>query len=196
MGGAARPPTDRVNPRANNVYGHIVRWTDDAGDAASRTFRWNVFVLAGDPEQDDPAKQGSMNGDAFGCPDGLWIDDTGMLWIQTDVSPSQLATGRPGNPNPDFARLGNNQMLMADPDTGRIRRFLTGPVQCEVTGAKMTPDRKTMFVNIQHPGEAGVDRDLSGAPTRFSSWPDGAAAGRPRSATIAITRPDGGTIGS
>ncbi|MDO9314297.1 MAG: PhoX family phosphatase [Burkholderiaceae bacterium] len=195
-GGTARPPTDRVNPRANNVYGHIVRWTDDAGDAASRTFRWNVFVLAGDPEQDDPAKQGSMNGDAFGCPDGLWIDDTGTLWIQTDVSPSRLATSRPGSPDPDFARLGNNQMLMADPATGRIRRFLTGPVQCEVTGAHMTPDRTTMFVNIQHPGEAGVDRDLSGAPTRFSSWPDGAAAGRPRSATIAITRLDGGTIGS
>jgi hypothetical protein len=195
-GSSARPPTDRVNPRASNIYGHIVRWKDDGGDPASLTFRWNVFVLAGDPAQADPARQGSIDGDLFGCPDGLWVDDTGMLWIQTDVSPARLPTGGPDRPDPEFGRFGNNQMLMADPSTGRIRRFLTGPVKCEVTGAHMTPDRKTMFVNIQHPGEAGSDADLSVSPTRYSSWPDGAMGGRPRSATIAITRGDGRTIGS
>jgi hypothetical protein len=133
-GSSARPPTDRVNPRASNIYGHIVRWKDDGGDPASLTFRWNVFVLAGDPAQADPARQGSIDGDLFGCPDGLWVDDTGMLWIQTDVSPARLPTGGPDSQDPEFGQFGNNQMLMADPSTGRIRRFLTGPVKCEVTG--------------------------------------------------------------
>lgn len=36
---------------------------------------------------------------------------------------------------------------------------------CEVTGVIMTPDRKTMFVNLQHPGEQGtvvITRDDDG----------------------------------
>jgi hypothetical protein len=65
-----------------------------------------------------------------------------VLWIQTDVSTSVLNKG-------DYANIGNNQMLAADPATGYIRRFLTGPNGCEITGVVMAPDGKTMFVNIQ-----------------------------------------------
>ena len=32
-----------------------------------------------------------------------------------------------------------------------LRRFLVGPGGCEITGIDMTPDRRSMFVNIQHP---------------------------------------------
>jgi uncharacterized protein len=34
--GSARPPVDEANPRANNVWGHIVRWNETGGDAAPR----------------------------------------------------------------------------------------------------------------------------------------------------------------
>ena len=71
---------------------------------------------------------------------------SGRLWIQTDVSTSTIDTG-------DYAGFGNNQMLCADPRSGEIRRFLAGPRQCEITGVMVTPDEKTMFVGIQHPGE-------------------------------------------
>ncbi len=70
-----------------------------------------------------------------------------MLWIETDVTTKTLKQG-------DYANLGNNQMLAADPATGEVRRFLTGPNGCEITGITETPDGRTMFVNIQHPGEA------------------------------------------
>ena len=45
-------------------------------------------------------------------------------------------------------------MLCADPATEETRRFLVGPNICEITGVFMTPDERTMFVGIQHPGEA------------------------------------------
>jgi hypothetical protein len=53
-----------------------------------------------------------------------------------------------------------------------------------------------MFVNIQHPGESPSERSDSAAPRRHSNWPDFHPAGRPRSATVAIRKNDGGVIGT
>jgi secreted PhoX family phosphatase len=76
----------------------------------------------------------------------------------------------------------------------KLRRFLVGPKDCEITGITETPDGRTLFVNIQHPGEETPAASI-GDPTLFTShWPEGGTA-RPRSATIAITRNDGGVIG-
>ena len=90
-------------------------------------------------------------------------------------------------------------MLAADPRSGEIRRFLTGPIGCEITGIQMTPDLKTLFVNIQHPGEPPKPHPARNDPAKpkgVSSWPDGEKGGRPRSATIAIRRADGGIVGT
>ena len=110
------------------------------------------------------------------------------MWIQTDVSTSTLNKG-------DYAHLGNNQMLVADVRSGETRRFLTGPKGCELTGITATPDGKTLFVNIQHPGEPASERSDPSKPTAVSAWPANqfpqAVGGRPRSATIVITRNDG-----
>jgi uncharacterized protein len=157
--------------------------------AAGRRFDWDVFALAGDPAHPDPSRRGTINGDAFGSPDGLWIDARGVLWIQTDVSTSVLNQG-------DYARLGNNQMLAADPATREVRRFLTGPNGCELTGLTATPDGATLFVNIQHPGETPSERSNPAAPQAISAWPDATSGGRPRSATLAIRRHDGGVVGA
>ena len=108
--------------------------------------------------------------------------------MQTDVSPTALGKG-------DFASLGNNQVLAVDPKTGVFRRFLTGPRGCEITGFHTTPDNRSAFVNIQHPGEApgGSKPDN---PRANSNWPDYAPNGRPRSATVVIRRKDGGIVGT
>ena len=87
-------------------------------------------------------------------------------------------------------------MLCADVQSGEIRRFLTGPNGCEVTGVQITPDGRTMFVNIQHPGESSSERADPKSPTAVSSWPDGPGGSRPRSATVMIRRDDGGLIGT
>ena len=186
---ARQAGTDAVNPRAANNFGHIIRWREAGSDAAAATFEWDIFALAGDPQHADAAKRGNIKGDAFGSPDGLWIDPRGVLWIQTDVSTSTLHKG-------DYERLGNNMMLAADPRTGEVRRFLVGPSGCEITGCTMSPDMRTLFISIQHPGETASERTDPEKPRAVSNWPDFRPDGRPRSATLAISRDDGGVIGT
>lgn len=181
-GSEGKAGIDAANPRKQNLFGHLIKFSE--ADATATKFNWQVFVLGGEGE-----------GEKFANPDGLYVDDRGVLWIQTDVSSSVMNDG-------PFKDFGNNQMLAADPVTGEIRRFLTGPVGCEVTGVIMTPDMKTMWVNIQHPGEMlnvlenkGIKKSPF-TPNAASNWPDHLVNGRPRSATVLITKNDGGVIGT
>jgi len=184
-GKVGKPSVDKANPRAKNTMGHIIRW-QETNDFDGTTFRWEHFVLAGDPAHNDKDKQGDINGSLFACPDGLWLDQRGVLWIQTDIASSSIGEG-------DFKNIGNNSMLATDPRSGEIRRFLTGPRGAEITGAITTPDNRTLFVNIQHPGEIENSRNDPQQPDKISSWPFG---GRPRSATVVIRKTDGGLIGA
>ena len=182
-------PVDAANPRRDNRFGHIVRWREAGGDAAASAFEWDLFVLAGNPAAAAPEHRGNVRGDAFGSPDGLWFDADGRLWIQTDVSTNTIGTGL-------YEGLGNNAMLAADVRSGEIRRFLVGPPGAEITGAVATPDQRWMFVNVQHPGETAGEGPNRPDPASWRShWPDGGSA-RPRSATIAIRRLDGGKVGA
>ncbi len=203
---SARPAVDAANPRADNVHGHIIRWRETGQTVLATSFGWDIFAQAGDTATSKAAHasgsndyKGNINdapdGSAdYGAPDGLWFDPFGRLWVQTD----QIGDG-----SGDFVNIGGNMMVCADPATGEARRFLTGPNKCEVTGVTMTPDGKTMFVGVQHPGEDALFTN----PTQFSNWPqnqwttasDGITplpAGRPRSGVVVITKDDGGVIGS
>ncbi len=164
-----------ANPRKPNPWGHIIRWHEDGNDHTATGFVWDLFLLAG---------QGRSSGDgstvpddaAFGSPDGIWTDNAGRVWIQTDGS------------QPNGA---NDQMLAADPyrtdETGApvVRRFLTGVLGAEVTGVTATPDNRTLFVNLQHPGDGAA-----------STWPRLDGITTPRSGTVVITKDDGGVVGS
>jgi uncharacterized protein len=183
--GSEEYPVDAANPRARNTMGHIIKWRE-AEDFDSKHFEWEHFVLAGDPMNEREEARGNVDGDAFGSPDGLYLDSRGVLWIQTDMFAAGMYRG-------ENERLGNNAMLAADVVSGEIRRFLVAPPHAEVTGAVMAPDLRTMFVNIQHPGESTEGRNDPEDPSRFSTWPDG---GRPRSATVVVRRRDGGIIGT
>jgi uncharacterized protein len=183
---------DGANPRADNIMGHIIRWREGgtrSSDASATEFRWMQFALAGDPNADQAEHKGNIQGDMYGSPDGLAFDAGGLLWIQTDISTSAMNKGA-------YKNMGNNMMLCADPFTGETKRFLTGPVGCEITGITFTPDRRTVFINIQHPGETASERSDPTAPKAVSDWPDGSGGGRPRSATVAIRRRDGGMVGT
>ena len=191
---SARPAVDATNPRIDNRYGHILRWNEAAGDVAATSFAWDIFVECGDKATTlSPAARyvGNVNGDDLGAPDGLWFDKDGRLWIQTDQQ---------GDGTGDWANIGGNMMSCADPATRKITRFMTSPRNCEVTGVVTTPDGKTMFVGIQHPGEDWAP----GAFTSRSTWPDSgvngvttqAVAVKPRSSVVVITKDNGGVIGT
>jgi secreted PhoX family phosphatase len=170
--GGDATPVGGPNPRAENNFGQIVRWRPEGGDHGTDSFGWDLYVMAGNPTVHQDAFAGSANvnaGNMFNSPDGMMFDSTGLLWIQTDGDDSNEG---------DFAGQGNNQMLIGDPVSGQIERFLTGPNGSEITGLLWSADRKTAFVGVQHPG---------------GSWPDG--TGLPRSAVIAVWRTDGALIG-
>lgn len=171
--GGDETPVGGPNPRAENHYGQIVRWYPADEDHGADSFKWDLFVMAGNPEAHQDAYAGSSNinaGNMFNSPDGMMFDSNGMLWIQTDGEDSNAG---------DFAGQGNNQMLVGDPASGRIERFLTAPKGSEVTGLTWSSDRRTVFVGIQHPG---------------GDFPD-MAGGLPRSTLIAIRRTDGAVFG-
>lgn len=175
--GGDATPVGGPNPRKGNKYGQIVRWQAANGDHTADNFTWDLFVIAGNPSVNAGLRAGSPNitpNNMFNSPDGIAFDNRGTLWIQTDGKYSN--TG-------DFAYQGNNQMLAADTESGEIRRFMVGPKECEVTGITWSPNNKTMFVGIQHPGEKGN-----------SHFPGGGNS-VPRSSVIAITKDDGGYIG-
>ncbi|WP_413699608.1 PhoX family protein [Psychromonas sp. KJ10-10] len=163
------------NPRAENHYGQIIRWLPTNNDHTSDAFIWDLYVIAGNPVVHPSGLYGgseNVNKDnMFNSPDGIGFDKAGRLWIQTDGNFSNEG---------DFAGQGNNQMLCGDPQTGEIRRFLTGPIGCEITGLTFSEDQKTMFVGVQHP---------------TANYPAG-GDNKPRSTIIMVTKDDGGIIAS
>lgn len=173
-------PVGGPNPRAKNNYGQILRWMPANEDHTSTVFAWDLYLIAGNPtvhKGDLYAGSDNISADnMFNSPDGIGFDKAGRLWIQTDGNYSNKG---------DFAGQGNNQMLCGDPITGEVKRFLTGPIACEITGLTFSPDQKTMFVGVQHPGE-------DEAPSHF---PYGGTT-KPRSTIMMITREDGGVIGA
>lgn len=172
------PGVDAANPRARNTMGQIIRWQEQ-GDFSGERFVWNHLLLAGDPAHERAELRGNVQGDALAGPDTIAFDARGVLWIGTDH---------------DVGGLGNNALLACNPVSGEVRRFLVGPPRCEITGSAFTPDGRTLFLNVQHPG-SGTPRDGS-APRRFSNWPDFHPQGRPRSSTVVVRRLDGGVIGA
>lgn len=203
----ANPAVDAANPRPDNDYGHIIRWRETGGRVDATSFEWDMFVQCGDKSTTKTLVAsytvgefggqslgyvGNINGDDYAAPDGIWFDKDGRLWIQTDQA---------GDAKGDWVNIGGNVMMCADPATGETRRFLTAPPQAEVSGMITTPDGRTMFVGIQHPGE-----DWSTQFTDNSSWPDNGANGattasaagsfKPRSSIVVITKRDGGVIGT
>lgn len=171
-----RQKPNAANPRTKNVYGQILKWMPK-NSHKDDDFTWEIFSLAGNPDNQQGLYKGSNNitsENKFNSPDGLKFDRDGRLWIQTDGSYSN---------KDEYEGMGNNCMLAANPKTGEIRRFLTGPIACELTGIAFSEDYTTMFVGIQHPGEG-----LKG-----STFPYGKT---PRSSVMMIRKLDGGVIGS
>ena len=206
---------DAANPRVGNTNGHIMRWREEGGQDATR-FTWDVFLFgAREDGSQSENLSGLTAGNDLSSPDGLYFDQRegnagGLLWIQTDdgsytdVTNCMMLAAIPGEVGDGGAlttKEGQVTIMGAKPTEANLRRFLVGPFDCEITGVTVTPDGKTLFFNVQHPGEAKAD---FATDTYTSYWPgnqapatDSAHFGhkRPRSATVVVTRTDGGTIG-
>jgi uncharacterized protein len=212
---------DAANPRSyadpkggrGNPNGHIIRLGETGGEAAATTFKWDIYLF-GARSVAEPVNvnvSGLTDSNDFSSPDGIWFDGRGLCWIQTDdgaytdVTNCMMLAALPGTVGDGSRKV----IINTDGTTSRnvetpvgktpvdttLRRFLVGPKGCEITGIAATPDYKTLFVNIQHPGEETTLAQLQ-AGTPQSTWPGGTAGSRPRSATVVITRQDGGVVGA
>lgn len=219
--------TDGANPRAyrdadgrggsGNPNGHIIRFREDGRVGAKATaFQWDVFLFGAEA---DAALNINLSGltDAndFSSPDGLWFSKaTGICWIQTDdgaytdVTNCMLLAAIPGQVGDGQAVTVENSLngavgsqntfIGAALGEAKLRRFMVAPRGAEVTGLTESADGRTLFVNIQHPGENTPALGTNSGYTFESQWPGNVGygvVGRPRSATIVITREDGGVIG-
>ncbi len=173
-----------ANPRANNRHGHVIELTETGGDHASRTFRWEIFMLCGNPANpaDEPTYftgYDKTRVSAISCPDNLTFDRRGNLWIATD---GQISTFNRND--------GVFAVPVEGPDRGYVRQFFSGVPGGECASLALTPDDTTLFVSIQHPAEGTtIDKPMH-------RWPDG---NEPRPTVVAVTKALGWanpTIGS
>jgi secreted PhoX family phosphatase len=196
-----------------NPNGHIIRWLEPNGDTSATSFGWDIYLFGSRATSN--AANVNLSGltaeNDLSSPDGLWFSNKGVCWIQTDdgaftdVTNCMLLAALPGTVGDGTSKTITNTdatgatkqvttRVGAAPGTAKLRRFLVGPQECEITGVAETPDGQTLFVNIQHPGEDTPTASI-GNPAAFTShWPDGGLS-RPRSATIAITKNGGGVVG-
>ncbi len=170
---------DKANPRASNSHGHIIELTENGNDHAATKFKWELFLVCGDPS--DPATyyagfDKSMVS-PISCPDNICFDARGNLWIATDGQARAIS-----------ARDGFFAVPVEGPERGRLVQFMETVEGSEVCGPEFTPDGRTAFLAIQHPGEGSTFDKPS------TRWPDG--VGVPRPSVIAIEANDRGPIGS
>jgi secreted PhoX family phosphatase len=205
--------------QSGNPNGHILRVKEGSGASKATAFTWDVYLFGAEAGADGgTVNLSNLTADQdFSSPDGLAFSPyTGICWIQTDdgaytdvtncmmlaAIPGQVGDGAKATlsyPKAAGGTLAVDTYIGKKPTADTLKRFLVGPSGCEITGLAETPDGKTMFINIQHPGETTQQANL-GDPSKYTSqWPSNAGYGagkRPRSATIVITKNDGGRIGS
>jgi hypothetical protein len=187
--------TDAANPRGPNPFGHILELlppgTETEGATAAEArhdaerFRWNILLMAGDPKNPAHGAQyhprQAEEGVWLAAPDNVAFDDKGRLWISTDQGSNQAK-----NAIPD----GMYACDLEGQGRGLVKFFYGCPNGAEMCGPAFTPDNRTLFVAVQHPGEGST---FDAPSTR---WPDFKAAQPPRPAVVALTKKDGGPIGT
>lgn len=171
---------DPANPRPNNRHGHIIEIIEEAGEHAATRFRWDIFIACGDPSNpsDRAYYQGHRDVSWFSCPDNLVFDDRGRMWVTTDGQSSTIKK--------------NDALYLVEtegPHRGKARMFLSGLPGAEICSPEPTPDNRTFFVAIQHPG---LGSNCANPSSRF---PDYRVGIPPRPSIVAVYRQDGGKVG-
>jgi uncharacterized protein len=203
-------------PQKGNVNGHIIRMEEALNDSSATTFKWDIYLFGAQADASGNVNISKLTDDNdFSSPDGLFFSQAtkGLMWLQTDdgaytdVTNCMMLAALPDKYNDGGSKqivnttvpsnANANQTVTTyvgkDASASNLKRFLVGPKGCEITGIAETPDGKAIFVNIQHPGENTTS--LTDPNSFESHWPDGGTS-RPRSATIVITKKDGGIVGS
>lgn len=158
-----RPEDIEIDPNTGNVlvaltnnlpkgnyHGSILQIKEQEGYDGLR-FEHDYF-LTGGPET------------GFSCPDNMAFDNVGNLWFTSDISGSKMD-------HEEYLPFGNNGLFLvpnSGPQQGEVIQIASAPVHAEFTGPWFSPDGRTLFLSVQHPGEGSKSlNELT------SNWPDG-----------------------
>jgi len=126
------------NKGKGDYHGSILKVEETNGAYDALTFKASTYKAGGEE-----------NG--FSCPDNLAFDMAGNLWITSDMSGGSM--NKVGKPYMPF----KNNSLFVIPrfgeDAGKVIRVASAPRDAELTGPWFSPDGKTLFLSVQHPGE-------------------------------------------
>ncbi len=154
------------NKSKNDFHGSILKIEETNGAFDALTFEASTYIAGGE-----------ANG--FSCPDNLAFDQSGNLWITSDMSGSWM-----NKEDKPYMPFKNNSLFVIPrygKDAGKVIRIASAPRDAELTGPWFSPDGKTLFLSVQHPGEQ--TKDIKN-PT--SKWPfDGDNI--PKPSVVAIT---------
>lgn len=137
-------------------YGWIIHLTEEENAPGATTFTWKSLAMGGEP---------TVGGNGFANPDNLAFDSKGNLWMVTDISTSVQNQAVPSRTDEEGKPLSQKEiqgifgsnglwcMATSGENAGQAYLFATGPIECEMTGPYFSPDDKTLFLSVQHPGE-------------------------------------------
>ena len=180
--------TNVANPRGPNRYGHIIEivppLVKGVPDHTATECDWGFFLLAGNPANPEHGARyhGPVSENGWlAAPDNVAFDPKGRIWIVTDGQE-------------DWAGFADSVYAAetAGPRRGVTRNFFSSPRGAEICGPEFTPDGRTLFLAIQHPAEE-KGSTFDKPSTRWPDFKDGVP---PRPSVVAVTRSDGGEIGS
>jgi secreted PhoX family phosphatase len=144
-----------------NFHGSIMKFIEsDPGDL---NFKHEVFLAGGKENK-------------FSCPDNMVFDSAGNLWMATDISGTNINK----NEQIPFKNNGLFYIPTSGPQAGLPLQVASAPIEAEITGLCFSPDEKTLFVSIQHPGEKSTSLEAL-----TSRWPN-FGQDIPRPAVVAI----------
>jgi secreted PhoX family phosphatase len=179
---------DAANPRGPNRYGHIIEivppLVNGVPDHTAAECGWEFFLLGGNPANPEHGAryQGAVTDHGWlAAPDNVAFDPNGRIWISTDGQD-------------DWAGFADSVYAAETSGARRgvTRNFFSAPRGAEICGPEFTPDGRTLFLAIQHPG----DEKGSTFDKPSTRWPDFREGVPPRPSVVAITKADGGEIGS
>lgn len=186
---------DRANSRPMNMWGQLLELMPPGGDHTADEFRWEILVQCGPPGEATAATwnpQTSAHG-WFAGPDNCAVDGRGGLWVCTDQNHKWRQTS------------GTLDGLWAVETEGELRAtgrmFFRAPIGAELTGPAFTPDDRSLFLSVQHPAFDWTERNLRyGQLSTFHNpvtrWPDFSSDMPPRPAVLAVTKENGGVVGT
>jgi secreted PhoX family phosphatase len=177
-----------ANPRADNHHGHILELSpptlEPGGvDHAATSGSWDILLLGGDPNNPKHRARyhpGTSPDGYLANPDNCTFDNQGRLWVSTDGAEGTLNT------------CDGIWVCETEGDQRALtRRFLRVPIGAELCSPQFTPDNKTLFVSVQHPGSS-KGSSFDHPSTR---WPDFDEQLPPRASVVAIRHHNGDVVG-